>query len=107
MSRPSLELLLSRPSAASRLARLALLPCSPRGEEWLAATAAIAEHQCMATPYHRELLRRSAAVAFPSELLTAPRPSPIHGDGVHPGQPGHQLMAESVEAALLSGCQVG
>ena len=104
-SRPSLDVLLSHASAASRLARLALLPCSPRGEEWLTAAAAIAEHQCLATPYHTELLRRSAAVAFPSELLTTPRPHPIHGDGVHPGQPGHQLMAERVEAVLLSGCQ--
>ena len=24
---------------------------------------------------------------------------------MHPGQPGHQLMVERVEAALLSGCQ--
>ena len=102
---PTLTSTLTLPLPLPLALTLTLLPCSPRGEEWRTAAAAIAEHQCLATPYHTELLRRSAAVAFPSELLTTPRPHPIHGDGVHPGQPGHQLMAERVEAALLSGCQ--
>ena len=60
---------------------------------------ALAAHACHATEYHRELRRRSAVLAFPRELLAAPRPNAsVHGDGLHPGPRGHVAMAASVEA---------
>jgi len=63
------------------------------------AATALAAHACHATEYHRELRRRSAVLAFPRELLAAPRPNAsVHGDGLHPGPRGHVAMAASVEA---------
>ena len=88
-------------------ADLALLP-----QDLSRAATALAAHECHhgqteRGAYHRELHRRSAAVAFAVELLAAPRPNAsVHGDGTHPGVQGHAAMAASVEKTLLSRCHL-
>ena len=91
---------------ASRMLRLGLRRCNDaalredRAALWLSrATTSLAALECHATDYHQELHRRSAAVAFPRELLATPQPNAsMHGDGLHPGALGHAAMAASVEA---------
>ena len=91
---------------AARLLRLALRRCGGTAPQenrapmlLSRAATALAAHECHRTDYHRELRQRSAAVAFPREILAVPRPNAsMHGDGTHPGALGHVAMAASVEA---------